>query len=88
MYVLRYTKKSDLSGHTGVINYLFYYLYYIRVFFFIFIILLFFQKIKELESDNISKMAELGRLRQEMAELQAMLQNHLMMCPSLLIHTG
>ena len=48
----------------------------------------FFQQIKELESDNKSKMAELRRLRQEKAELQAMLQNHLMVCPSLLLQTG
>lgn len=32
-------------------------------------------------------MAELRRLRQEKAKLQAMLQNHLVVCPSLLLQT-
>lgn len=40
------------------------------------------KKIKELESDNTRKIAEISRLRQEKEELKSMLQNHLMVCPS------
>lgn len=41
------------------------------------------QHIEVLESDNIIKMAELTRLRDEKEKLYRILQNHLLICPGL-----
>jgi hypothetical protein len=41
------------------------------------------QQIEILESDNIIKMAELTRLRDEKEKLYKILQSHLLICPGL-----
>lgn len=46
------------------------------------------KQVNELEADNTRKLAEIRRLREERDELQAMLQNHLLVCPTVTIHTG
>ncbi|XP_076100503.1 cyclic AMP-dependent transcription factor ATF-3-like [Mytilus galloprovincialis] len=46
------------------------------------------KEVSELEADNTRKLAEIRRLRKERDELQAMLQNHMLVCPTVTIQTG
>ncbi|CAG2193942.1 unnamed protein product [Mytilus edulis] len=46
------------------------------------------KEVNELEADNTRKLAEIRRLRKERDELQAMLQNHMLVCPTVTIQTG